>query len=68
LDHRLILRNRHSPQVLAIFHTQHNNHRPHQSRKQLPPNHNADQGIEPTARIQRKDVLGGLINEYHQAA
>jgi hypothetical protein len=51
-----------------MFHTQHNNHRPHQSRKQLPPNHNADQGIEPTARIQRKDVLGGLINEYHQAA
>jgi len=68
LDHLLILGNRHLRRVLAEFHTHYNNHRPHQSRQQLPHNHNTDQAIDLTARIQRKQVLGGLINEYHRAA
>jgi putative transposase len=53
---------------LVEFDTHYNDHRPHQGRQQLPPNYSADQVIDLTARIQRKQVLGGLINEYHRAA
>jgi putative transposase len=68
LDHLLILGNRHLHRVLTGFQTHYNDHRPHQGRQQLPPNHSRDQAIDPTARIHRKQVLGGLINEYHRAA
>jgi len=68
LDHLLIVGSRHLRRVLAEFHTHYNEQRPHQGRQQLPPNHSAEQVIELTGRIQRKQVLGGLINEYHRAA
>jgi putative transposase len=45
-----------------------NGHRPHQSRQQRPP----DQGDRVSAPldlpVQRRKVLGGVINEYYQAA
>ena len=68
LDHLLILGNRHLRGVLAEFQTHYNDHRPHQGRQQLPPNRSQDQAIDLTARIQRTQVLGGLINEYQRAA
>jgi hypothetical protein len=46
-----------------------NRHRPHQSRQQRPP----DQAGQPDAPplnlpVRRREVLGGVINEYYQAA
>jgi putative transposase len=54
--------------VLAEFLAHDHDHRPHQRRQHLPPNHTADQVIDPTARIHRKQMLAGLINEYRRAA
>ena len=68
LDHLLIAGDRHLRAVLAEFQTHYNDHRPHQGRQQLPPNHSAHRVIDPTRQIHRKPVLGGLINEYHRAA
>jgi transposase InsO family protein len=68
LDHLLVVGARHLRRVLAGFQTHYTDHRPHQGRQQRPPNHRADQVIDRTARIQRKQVLGGLINECHRAA
>ena len=68
LDHLLITGQRDGRAVLAEFQTHYNDHRPHQGRQQLPPNHTAHRVIDPTSQIHRKPVLGGLINEYHRAA
>ena len=59
LDHLLIAGERHLRVVRGEFQTHHNEHRPHQGRRQMPPNHRADQIIDPVARIHRKQVLGG---------
>ena len=68
LDHLLIRNERHLRSVLAEYQTHYNAHRAHQARGQLPPDHDAGEVIDLTARIQRRRVLGGLINEYHRAA
>jgi len=45
-----------------------NRHRPHQSRQQRPPDYN-DQASPPLdLPVQRRKVLGGVINEYYEAA
>ena len=67
MDHLLIVGTGRLRQVLAEFDTHYNDHRPHQSRQQRPPNQRTDQAVELTGRIHRKPVLGGLINEYHRA-
>ena len=71
LDHILITSESHARQVLATYEDHYNRHRPHQARDQLPPNihqrptagHDLD-----THRLHRTRILGGLINEYRQAA
>jgi putative transposase len=68
LDHLVIVGSRHLRGVLAEFQTHYNEHRPHQGRQQLPPNHSPDRDTDLTTRIRRKQVLGGLINEYHRVA
>jgi putative transposase len=68
MDHLLIVGTGHLRRILAEFDTHYDDHRPHQSRQQRPPNQRADQAVELTGRIHRKPVLGGLINEYHRAA
>jgi putative transposase len=50
--------------VLRAYVGHYNGHRPHQSRQQRPPDHD-EMAVAP---VQRRKVLGGVINEYHRAA
>jgi len=70
-DRMLIAGPRHLHKVLAEYVAHFNRHRPHRARNLRPPDH--DSGIatpvaDLTARIQRRNVLGGLIHEYERAA
>jgi putative transposase len=67
LDHILILGEGHLRKVLAEFTRHYNGHRPHQSLRQAPPRQTGS-AVDITARIERKQVLGGLISEYRRAA
>jgi len=67
-DRMLIVGERHLTIVLAEYTEHYNGHRPHRSLGQRPPNP-PPQVIDLTAaRVQRRPILGGLINEYAQAA
>ena len=67
LDHILVLGERHLRKILAEFARHYNGHRPHQSRQQNPPRQ-PGRVVDITARIERKQVLGGLISEYRRAS
>lgn len=67
LDHLLILGEGHLRKVLADFARHYNGHRPHQSLRQEPPLRPGS-AVDLTARIERRQVLGGLISEYRRAA
>ena len=71
LDRILIYNTRHLLDVLREYLAHYNRHRPHQGRGQRPP----DRDTRPApvanlgaARVRRRKVLHGLINEYEQAA
>jgi transposase InsO family protein len=71
LDHVLIMNASHATKVLTDFANHYNRHRPHRSRKQLPPD--ASQQTPPAInihnrRVLRTRVLGGAINEYRYTA
>jgi putative transposase len=71
LDRILILGRRHLERVLHAYTKHYNEHRPHRALKLVPPdgaitNLNGNDNT-PTA-IHRRDLLGGLIHEYQQAA
>ena len=68
LDHVLILGEQHLREVLAEYARHYNGHRPHQGRQQEPPLRLPGHVVDTTARIERRQVLGGLISEYHRAA
>ncbi len=68
LDHLLIYCERHLQRVLAEYARHYNEHRPHQSRDQRPPLHEADQPVDVTGGIKRTHVVHGLISEYRRAA
>jgi putative transposase len=72
LDRMLIYNPRHLLTVLSEFVAHYNEHRPHQSRHQRPPNttHTGPTAVVDlaTARIRRRKIPNGLINEYSQAA
>ena len=69
LDHLLILNQRHLEAVLVESIDHYNQHRPHRSLAQQPPEGHPprDPPGEP-ARLIRRDRLGGLIHEYEIAA
>ncbi len=64
----LVYGERHLRSVLGQYADHSNRHRPHQSRQQRPPNQ-ADQADVPLdLPVQRRKMLGGVINEYYRAA
>jgi transposase InsO family protein len=67
LDHMLIVGERHLRKILAEFARHYNEHRPHQSLRQEAPQRTSS-AADITARIERRQVLSGLINEYRRTA
>jgi putative transposase len=72
LDRLLIVNSRQLEAVLVAYAKRYNGHRPHQSREQrapdtgkLPVRNAADLDAQ---RVRRHRFLGGLINEYREAA
>jgi hypothetical protein len=70
LDRALILGERHLALVLREYLIHYNGHRPHQSRRQRPPDIETQpvQDIADLRSVRRRPVATGLINEYHHAA
>ena len=73
LDQMLIFNEKHLSRILTEYVKHYDDHRPHQSRRQRPPN------VETTATrpisdladfrsVRRQTILDGLINQYHRAA
>jgi transposase InsO family protein len=69
-DRMLIIGLRHLRAVLDEYVAHYNQHRPHRARNLRPPDPDAVTAIADlaAARIRRRRVLGGLINEYQRAA
>ena len=67
-DRMLIYNEEHLRRVLRRYANHYSGHRPHQSRRQLPPDHNQPVVVPLSAPVQRGEVLGGVINEYHRVA
>jgi putative transposase len=67
-DRMLICGEPHLRSVLGEYADHYNGHRPHQSRQQRPPDHDGQASPPLELPVQRRKVLGGVINEYHRAA
>jgi putative transposase len=67
-DRTLIASERHPTAVLGEYTAHYNDHRAHRALAQRPPNPPPAISSVPTSKIQRRQILGGLINEYAQAA
>jgi transposase InsO family protein len=71
LDWLLIVSRGHLEQVLRIYVRHYNEHRPHRALGLEPPNPSAGPTLireARRARVRRRDLLGGTLHEYHQAA
>jgi putative transposase len=64
----LIYGEQHLRSVLGEYTGHYNGHRPHQSRQQRPPDQHDQAGVSLDLPVQRRKVLGGVINEYYRAA
>ena len=67
-DRMLIFGERHLRTILAEYEAHYNGRRPHRSRHLRPPRPDHPVADLSRKRIQRQPLLGGLINEYKQAA
>ena len=67
-DRMLIYDERHLRPVLGEYADHYNRHRPHQSRQQRPPDQDDQASAPLDLPVQRRKVLGGVINEYYHAA
>jgi len=67
-DRMLIVGQHHLASVLTEYTRHYNRHRPHRSLGQRPPTSPSQLVDAPAIRIRRRTILGGLINEYSQAA
>ncbi|MFY9928183.1 MAG: integrase core domain-containing protein [Streptosporangiaceae bacterium] len=67
-DRMLIFGQRHLQTILAQYESHYNGRRPHRSRQLRPPRPDHPAADLSQERIQRRPVLGGLINEYERAA
>jgi hypothetical protein len=54
--------------VLQAYVRHYNGHRPHQSPQQRPPDHDESAVVPLGSLVERRKILGGVINEYHRAA
>jgi putative transposase len=68
LDWLLILGRRHLESVLRVYTAHYNRERPHRGLALLTPEAGEAAGLPTAKRIDRRDRLGGLIHEHHQAA
>ncbi|WP_332871956.1 integrase core domain-containing protein [Streptomyces triticisoli] len=72
LDHILIAGEAHTRHVLAACQRHCNAHRPHQARRQLPPDAKERSDVAVHAldvcRVRRTRILGGMISEYRYTA
>ena len=67
-DRMLIFGERHLQTILAQYQAHYNGRRPHRGRERRPPRPNHPAADLIRERIQRRPVLGGLINEYQRVA
>jgi hypothetical protein len=70
LDRILILGERHLDLVLGEYVARYNGHRPHQSRRQRPPDMQVQRirDVADLRSVRRRPVVAGVVNEYHRAA
>ena len=67
LDRIVILGRSHLEHVLRVYRRHYNEHRPHRALDLFPPNGRDPTPLEAPDRLQRRDLLGGLIHEYEAA-
>jgi putative transposase len=67
LDRILILGRRHLEHVLRVYLRHYNEHRPHGALDLVPPEGRDPTPLDALDRLQRRDLLGGLIHEYEAA-
>jgi transposase InsO family protein len=69
LDRVLVFGRRHLEVILREYVTHYNTHRPHRSLALVPPDPPGEARASPPTLVPlRRDVLGGLIHEYHARA
>jgi putative transposase len=64
LDRILILGRSHLEHVLRVYRRHYNEHRPHRALDLIPPDGRDPKPLDAPDRLQRRDLLGGLIHEY----
>ncbi|MFI9163239.1 integrase core domain-containing protein [Kitasatospora aureofaciens] len=67
-DRVLLFDRGHAEKILGDYARHFNRHRPHQGRNQLAPLDDPNVIPLPPARLERRQAVAGLINEYHRAS
>jgi putative transposase len=69
-DRILIVGEWHLARVLREYVAHYNGHRPHRSRRQRPPDMQAQplRDVADLRSVRRKRIIAGVVNEYHHAA